>query len=67
MAGTWTIDTVKYENLVLQFLGDVAVLTYRNSVKGTDDIGKAVTEHYCWADFYFKESGKWKKRWWASN
>ncbi len=60
VAATWTIDTVKYENLVLQFFGDVALLTYRNIVKGTDDFGKADTEHYCWADIYIKENGKWK-------
>lgn len=60
VSGTWTIDTVKYENVVLQFFGEVAVLTYRNILQGTDDFGKPDIEHYCWADFYFKENGKWK-------
>ena len=60
VAGTWTIDTVKYQNLALQFFGDIAVLTYRNILNGTDDFGKADTEYYSWADIYIKENGKWK-------
>jgi hypothetical protein len=57
---TWTIDTVKYQNLVLQFFGEIAVLTYRNILHGSDDNGKADIEHYSWADIYTKENGKWK-------
>lgn len=60
VTGTWTIDTVKYQNLALQFFGDIAVLTYRNILNGTDDFGKADTEYYSWADIYIKENGKWK-------
>jgi len=60
ITGTWTIDTVKYENLTLQFFGEVAVLTYRNILDGTDDFGKADIEYYSWADIYIKENGKWK-------
>ena len=56
----WTIDTVKYQNLVLQFFGEIAVLTYRNTLDGSDDNGKADIEHYSWADIYMKENGKWK-------
>lgn len=57
---TWTIDTVRYRNLVLQFFDGIAILTYRNTLKGTDDKGKADIEHYSWADIYVKENGKWK-------
>lgn len=57
---TWTIDTVKYQNLVLQFFDGIAVLTYRNTLNGTDDTGKADIEHYSWADIYVKENSKWK-------
>ena len=57
---SWTIGKVKYENLVLQFFDDLAILTYRNVLNGTDDSGKADTEHYNWADIYVKENGKWK-------
>ena len=56
----WTIDTVKYQNLVLQFFDDIAVLTYRNTLNGTDDNSRADIEHYSWADIYKKENGKWK-------
>lgn len=58
--GTWTIDTVRYQNLVLQFFGDMAVLTYRNTLDGTDADGKPDIEHYTWADMYTKENGGWK-------
>ena len=60
IAGTWTIDTVKYQNLALQFFGDIALLTYRNILTGTDDAGKADLEYYSWADVFKKENGAWK-------
>ncbi len=58
--GTWEIDTVKYENLVLQFFGQLALLTYRNALDGKDDDGRPDMEYYSWADIYIKEEGKWK-------
>lgn len=58
--GTWTIDTVKFKNLVLQFFNQTAILTYTNILNGTDDNGKPDTEYYSWADIYLKENGKWK-------
>lgn len=57
---SWTIDTVKYQNLVLRFFGNIALLTYRNTLRGTDDNGKPDIEHYSWADIYVKEGDKWK-------
>jgi len=60
VSGTWTIDTVYYENLALQFFNDMAILTYHNKLIGTDSIGKPDIEHYAWADFYVKENNKWK-------
>lgn len=57
---SWTIDTVKYQNLVLQFFDGIAILTYRNTLNGTDDKGKAEIEHYSWTDIYVKENNKWK-------
>ena len=56
----WTIDTVQYQNLVLQFFGEIAILTYRNTLNGTDDNNRPVIEHYSWTDIYGKENGKWK-------
>lgn len=60
ITANWTIDTVKYQNLVLQFFGEIAILTYRNILNGSDDSGKADIEHYSWTDIYSKENGKWK-------
>lgn len=57
---TWTIDTVRFQNLTLQFFGEIAVLTYRNTLGGTDDNGRFDIENYTWADIYVKENGKWK-------
>jgi hypothetical protein len=58
--GTWSIDTVRYENLVLQFFGEIAILTYRNKLKGTDIAGIPNKEFYTWADMFKKENGAWK-------
>ncbi len=58
--GTWTIDTVRYENMVLQFFKDVAILTYRNTLNGTDKAGNPNIEHYSWADIYCREDNQWK-------
>ena len=56
----WTISDVQYENLVLQFFGETAVLTYRNIVKEKDEKGIPVTWLYTWADIWVKEDGEWK-------
>ncbi len=58
--GTWTIDTVHYYNLVLQFFGNTALLTYKNKLDGTDDNGIPNVEYYSWADIYINEDGQWK-------
>lgn len=58
--GTWTIDTVRYKNMVLQFFDNIALLTYKNSLTGTDSVGHRNIEHYSWADIYSKENGQWK-------
>ncbi|MEP6713193.1 MAG: nuclear transport factor 2 family protein [Ferruginibacter sp.] len=60
ITGTWTIDTVRYHNLVLQFFGTTALLTYYNTLNGTDSVGRPDVEHYWWADIYTKENGQWK-------
>lgn len=58
--GSWEIDSVKYENMVVQFFGQLALLTYRNALDGTDDDGRPNKEYYSWADIYVKENGRWK-------
>ena len=60
IGGTWNIDTVKYANLVLQFVGEHALLTYRNVLQDKDDLGKPNIEYYTWAEIFTKEDGKWK-------
>lgn len=60
VSGSWTIDTVRFENLVLQLFDTKALLTYKNTLKGTDDKGKADIEKYSWADIYVKQGDSWK-------
>jgi ketosteroid isomerase-like protein len=54
------VVAVRYENLVLQFFGPVAVLTYRNILNHTDPAGKPDMLSLTWADVWVKENGKWK-------
>lgn len=58
--GTWTIDFVLYQNLVVQIFGQYALLTYRNILDGTTDDGIPDREYYSWADMYTKADGTWK-------
>lgn len=58
--GKWMISDVQYENLVLQFFGEIALLTYRNIVKEKDKMGMPQTWHFTWADIWVKEDGRWK-------
>ncbi len=56
-----TVETVRYENLVLQLFGEVAVLTYRNIVSGVDGAtGLPEIWHYSWADVFLLEDERWK-------
>jgi ketosteroid isomerase-like protein len=53
--------TADYENIALQFFGDIAVMTYRNLIKGTNEKGQPdPPEYISWADIYVKENGEWK-------
>jgi Domain of unknown function (DUF4440) len=56
------VVTVRYENIVLQFFGEMAVLTYRNVLNHTDSAGKPDLLYFSWADVWVKENGKWKVR-----
>jgi ketosteroid isomerase-like protein len=58
--GKWMISDVQYENMALQFFGEIALLTYRNIVKEKDKMGMPQTWHYTWADIWTKEDGRWK-------
>lgn len=55
-----TVTSAQYENLVLQFFGEVGVLTYRNVVKVNEANGTIETYQMSWADVYVKENGAWK-------
>jgi len=63
---TDTVTAVKYENLVLQFFGDIGVLTYRNIVENKGILHDSITmdknwnEFMNWTDIYVKENGNWK-------
>ena len=52
--------SVQYENLALQFFGEAAMLTYRNTVRITDTSGKPHTLRMSWADVFVREDGEWK-------
>lgn len=54
------VITVRYENLVLQFFGEMALLTYRNVLNHTDSAGKPDMLYLSWADVWVKQDGKWK-------
>src|SRR2546425_3035941 len=56
----WNVLDARYENLVLQFFGETALLTYRNIVKEKDEKGVPTTWLYTWADVWVKEDGEWK-------
>ena len=57
---TWNVSDARYENLVLQFFGETALLTYRNIVKEKDEKGVPTTWLYTWADVWVKVDGEWK-------
>jgi Domain of unknown function (DUF4440) len=54
------VAAARYENVVLQFFGQLAVLSYRNVVSGTDAGGKPETWHMSWGDVFVREEGRWK-------
>ncbi len=58
--GKWMISYVQYENLVLQFFDEIAVLTYRNIVTEKDAQGIPKKWRISWADIWIKEYGEWK-------
>ena len=58
--GKWMISDVRFENLVLQFFGDLGILTYRNKVTEKDEFGKENLFLWFWTDVWVKENGRWK-------
>lgn len=56
----WNITDVQYQNVVLEFYDDIAVLSYRNIVKEIDEFGKPQTYVWFWTDIWVKENNRWK-------
>lgn len=54
------VMSVRYENVVLQFFGGTALLTYWNIVASKDASGTPETWHMSWADVVVREGGRWK-------
>jgi hypothetical protein len=54
------VKSARYENLVLQLFGDLAVSTYRNVVELRTAGGAAEKLYMTWASVYVKENGEWK-------
>jgi ketosteroid isomerase-like protein len=58
---TGSIELVQYENMVLQFFGEIALVTYRNVLKNKNASSQPDDKEYIsWADVYVKENGEWK-------
>lgn len=57
----WIITHVKYENVSLQFAGNIGILTYKNRVTNRSlKTGETEYEKITWMDLYEKENGRWK-------
>ena len=54
------VKTADYQNLVLQFFGEVAVLTYRNIVEDEPGGPSAWKAEIIWSEMFVKEDGRWK-------
>ena len=54
------VKTADYQNIVLQFFGDMALLTYRNIVVDEPGSPGSWKAEMTWADIFVKEDGKWK-------
>ena len=57
-----TVASARYENVVLQIFGEIAVLSCRNVVAGSDADGKPETWHLSWAGVFTLEDAQWKIR-----
>jgi Domain of unknown function (DUF4440) len=56
-----TVMTADFDNVVLHFVADMALLTYRNTVV-MEPGGPEHTVRMTWADILIKEDGQWKFR-----
>lgn len=54
------VVAVRYENVVLQFFGPLALLTYRNVLDHRAPTGRPDTLRLTWADIFVEENGNWR-------
>jgi ketosteroid isomerase-like protein len=54
------VVAVRYENVVLQFFGQLAIMTYRNVLDHVDATGRPDTLSLTWADIFIQEHDEWK-------
>lgn len=57
----WKITFVKYDNLCLQFINDLAILTYKNKITNENVKTKEIEiENITWTDIFLVEDEHWK-------
>jgi hypothetical protein len=54
------VESADYQNLVLQFFGETAVLTYRNIVRVKNVTDNPEVWRMSWSDVFIREDGQWK-------
>ncbi|MEO6542207.1 MAG: nuclear transport factor 2 family protein [Ferruginibacter sp.] len=56
----WMISDARYENMVIQFIDNYGILTYRNKITEKDEFGKDRLYLWFWTDIWVIEGGRWK-------
>ena len=59
-SGEDRVKRADYQNLVLQFFDDVAMLTYRNIVEDESGGPTSWKAEMVWSEMFVKEDGRWK-------
>jgi len=57
----WKIEFVKYDEMCLQFIGDQAILSYKNKIVNVNSVSQEKEiEYISWVDVFTQEDKKWK-------